>query len=73
VSWYQKGKIVKPIPDLLEQETVNGSGTSWAICKSAPKPRQITMPASPTQFFYKPDALPTNSIKAGGITIQEYY
>ena len=22
--------------DLLEQETVSGSGISWAICKSAP-------------------------------------
>jgi len=30
--------------DLLEQEPVNGSGISWAICKSAPCPRQITMP-----------------------------
>jgi len=32
--------------DLLEQETVSGSGISWAICKSAPHPvsRQITMP-----------------------------
>ena len=27
---------VKPIWILLEQETVSGSGISWAICKSAP-------------------------------------
>jgi len=31
--------------DLLEQETVSGSGISWAICKSAPRSREITMPA----------------------------
>jgi len=40
VSWYQKGL------DLLEQERLSGSGISWAICKSAPRPRQITMPVS---------------------------
>ena len=34
---------VKPIWILLEQETVSGSGISWAICKSAPRSRQITM------------------------------
>ena len=32
--------------DLLEQEIVSGSGISWAICKSAPLPRHITMPLS---------------------------
>ena len=36
---------VKPIWILLKQETVGGSGISWAICKSAPRSRQITMPA----------------------------
>ena len=29
---------------LLEQQTVSGSGISWAICKSAPRSRQITTP-----------------------------
>ena len=48
VSRYQKGK---PIWILLEQETVSGSGISWAICKSAPCSRQTTMPAPTTQFF----------------------
>jgi len=43
VSWYQKSKTNL---DLLEQEIVSGSGISWAICKSAPHSRQITMPAS---------------------------
>jgi len=32
---------VKPIWILLKQETVSGSGISWAICKSAPRSRQI--------------------------------
>ena len=49
---------VKPIWILLEQETVSGSGISWAICKSAPRSRQITMPAPHHTVFYRPDALP---------------
>ena len=47
---------VKPIWILLKRETVSGSGTSWAICKSAPRSRQITMPPF---SFYRPDALPS--------------
>jgi len=43
---------------LLEQEIVSGSGISWAICKCAPRPRHITMPASNNSVFYRPDALP---------------
>jgi len=44
--------------DLLEQETVSGCGISWAICKckSAPRLRQITMPA-PNHSFLQVDAL----------------
>jgi len=42
---------VKPIWVLLKQETVSGSGISWAICKYAPCSRQITTPAPTTQFF----------------------
>ena len=45
VSQYQKGKTNL---DLLQQETVSNSGTSWAICKYAPHPRQKTMPAPTT-------------------------
>jgi len=41
----------KTILDLLEQEIVSGSGICWAICKSAPHPRQITMPASHHSLF----------------------
>ena len=37
--------------DLLRQETVSGSGVSWTICKSAPRPRQITCQHHITQFF----------------------
>ena len=42
VSRYQK---CKPVWISLKQETVNGSGFSWAVCKSAPRSRQITTPA----------------------------
>jgi len=39
---------------LLKQETVSvsGSGISWAICKSAPRSRQITMPAPHHSVFF---------------------
>ena len=49
---------VKPIWILLKQETVSSSGISWAICKSAPRSRQITAPALHHSVFYRPDALP---------------
>jgi len=48
----------KPIWILLKQETVSGSGINWAICKSAPRSRQITMSAPHRSVFYRPDALP---------------
>jgi len=48
---------VKPIWILLKQETVSGSSISWAICKSAPRSRQITTPAPHHSVFYRPDAL----------------
>jgi len=44
--------------DLLEQETVSGNDISWAICTSAPRARQITMPVPHHSVFYRPDALP---------------
>ena len=49
---------VKTIWILLKQETVSGSGISWAICKSAPCSRQIITPAPHRSVFYRPDALP---------------
>ena len=54
VRQHQKGKTNL---DLLEQEIVNGSGISWAICKSAPRPRHIAMPASHHLVFCRPDTL----------------
>jgi len=48
----------KPIWTLLKQETVNGSGISWATCKSALRSRQKTAPAPNHSVFYRPDALP---------------
>jgi len=36
---------------LLKQETVSGSGISWARCKSAPCSRQTTTPAPHYSVF----------------------
>ena len=58
---------VKPIWSLLKQETVSGSGIRWAICKSAPRFRQITMPPPHRSVFLQagwPSCRPTNSVKA---------
>ena len=43
---------VKPIWILLKQETVSGSGISWAICMSASRSRQITMPVPHHSSFF---------------------
>jgi len=62
VSRYQKSKTNL---DLLEQEIVSGSGICWAICKSAPHPRQPRQ--HPTSQFFTdgcPSWRPTNSVKA---------
>jgi len=48
---YPGEPVPKPIWILLKQETVNGSGISWAICKSAPRPRQVTTPAHHHSVF----------------------
>ena len=56
-SWAGTRKV-KPIWILLKQETVNGSGISWAICKCAPHFRQITTPAPHHSVFHRPDVLP---------------
>jgi len=58
VSWYQKGKTSL---DLLEQETVSGSGLCGAMCKFSPRLIQITMPAPHRSVFY---CRPTNSVSA---------
>ena len=36
----------------------HGTGIRWAICKSAPRSSQITMPVPHHSVFYRPDALP---------------
>ena len=57
---------VKPIWILLKQETVSGSGISWAIRKSAPRTGQIAMPATHHCFLQAgwPSCCPTNSVKS---------
>ena len=58
---------VKQIWILLKQQTVSGSGISWAICKPAPRSKQITMPAPHHSVFLQagcPSCRPTNSVKA---------
>ena len=54
-SQYQEGKTNL---DFTEARDIGGSGISWAICKSAPRSRQITRPAPYHSVFYRPDALP---------------
>ena len=45
---------------------MSGSGISWAVCKSAPHSRQITMPAPHYSFLQAgcPSCRRTNSVKA---------
>ena len=56
---------VKPVWILLKQETVSGSGISWAVCKSAPRLRQITS-TPPLRFLQAgcPSCCPTKSVEA---------
>jgi len=61
VSQYQKGKTD------LDFTEARDSGISWAICKSASRSRQITMPTTHHSVFLQagcPSSRPTNSIKA---------
>ena len=46
---------VKPVWILLKQETVSGSSISWAICKSAPRCRQLTTPEPHHPVFLPPN------------------
>ena len=46
---------------------MSGNGISWAICKSAPRSKQITMPPPHCSVFLQagcPSCRPTNSVKA---------
>jgi len=63
---------VKPIWILLKQETVSASGISWAICKSAPRSRPITMPAPHRSVFTgRMPFLPPNQQRQS--TVQRQY
>ena len=58
---------IKPMWIVLKQETVSGSGISWAICKPAPGSRQKNHASTPACSFLQagcPACRPTNSIKA---------
>ena len=67
----------KPNWILLKQETVSGSGISWAICKSAPRSRQITMPAPHHSVFTgRMPFLPPNQQRQsteGNLQLLTYY
>jgi len=54
LSGWAGTRKVKTICIFLKQETVSGSGISWAIHKSAPHSRQITMPASHRSAYLRP-------------------
>ena len=49
LSCHQKGKTSL---DLLQQDIVSGNDISWAICKSAPWPRNMTTPAFHHSIFF---------------------
>ena len=66
VPWASTRKV-KPIWIILKQETMSGSGISWAICKSAPRTRQITTPAPHHSVFLQAGCCScrqANSVKA---------
>ena len=63
---------VQPIWILLKQETVSGSGISWAICKSAPCSRQMTTPTPHHSVFYRPDTFPAAHVKKPARFIQPF-
>ena len=49
-GWASTRKV-KPIWILLKQETVNGSGISWATCKYSPCSRQTNHTSTPPLCF----------------------
>ena len=57
VSQYQKGKTNL---DFTEARDIEWQWHQLGICKSAPRSRQITMPAPHHSVFYRPDALPAS-------------
>jgi len=67
VSRYGKGKTSLDLNEARGDGVWDGSGISWTICKqSAPRSRQITMPAPHHSVFLQagcPSCQPTNSVK----------
>ena len=66
-TWWAGTKKVKPIWILLKQERLSGSGITWAVCKSAPRSREITTPAPNHSVFLQAGCLScrrTNSVNA---------
>ena len=64
---------VKPIWILLKQETLSGSGISWAICKSAPCSRQTPTPVPLYSVFTgRMPFLPPNQRWGNAINIHKY-
>ena len=57
VSQYQKGKTNLDFTEARDSEW-QWHQLDWTICKSAPRSRQITMPAPHHLVSYRPDALP---------------
>jgi len=70
VSRYQKRKTSLDFTESKRQWVA--CGISWAICKSAPRSRQITTPAPHRSVFLqsgRPSCRPTNSTKAPKATL----
>jgi len=61
VSQYQKGKTNL---DFTEARDSEWQWHQLGICKSAPRSRQITMPATHHSVFFKLDALPAAQLTA---------
>ena len=56
-GWASTRKV-KPMWIILKQETASVSDINWAVCKAAPRSREITMPTPHHSVFYRLDALP---------------
>ena len=64
LSWYQKGETSLDLNDERDDGVLQCSGISWAICKSAPRSRQITTPSPHHSKVFLQACHPTNSVKA---------
>ena len=65
--WADTRKVKTNLDFTEVRDSDYGSGISWAICKSASRSRQITMPVPHHSSFLQarcPSCRPTNSVKA---------